>query len=133
MNNQDFIEAVYKGIERCSFNLIKYKGESSSLRGAKNFICTPDLQSWTYGKSVGAKGYYHRHGGAAKILLKRKGFVNILENDTISIEVKTKIIDAFETWACNVEQFDLIKKFKHDQETKKRFEILVHMDVLKSL
>lgn len=101
------------------------------LASSKNYICTPDLKHWTFGKSVGKDGAYHYNGGVAKQHLYRLGFKNVFElKDKRAAE---KVVKAFRSWVGKIEGYALLEKFDNDQETGKRFELLVHEDVLPTL
>lgn len=124
------IEEVYKTIKERSNSLIndgdRWKREIAS---AKNYICTPDMQHWTFGKSAGIEGNrYYKDGGAAKQRLYSLGFKNVLE---IKDEAyKKNVIKAFLNWSKNVETFDIAAKFIKDQNANSRFELLVHESLL---
>lgn len=122
-------EKVYKTIRNRSSFIIKdgdqWKKEISS---AKNFICTPDFEQWTFGKSAGIDNAYHYNGGAAKKWLYSLGFINVLGFE--DVKFKSLVIKSFLTWAKKVDCFDIEAKFKKDQKTNKRFELLVHQSLL---
>jgi predicted HNH restriction endonuclease len=124
------IEEVYKTINERSNFIIKHGDKwKREIASAKNYICTPDMQHWTFGKSAGIKGNkYHVDGGAAKWWLYSLGFVNVL---TVPNEAyKSKVIKAFINWSKQVESFDIGAKFQKDQATNIRFELLVHQSLL---
>ncbi|PZR02192.1 MAG: hypothetical protein DI539_27850, partial [Flavobacterium psychrophilum] len=98
------------------------------LASAKNYVTTPDFKSWTFGKSAGINNEYHADGGAAKIWLYSNGFVDVLKLPNGNF--KAKAINGFLNWATSVKAFDIVGKFKKDQENNKHFEILVHSTIL---
>lgn len=124
-------EKLYRAIKVRS-NFIFKKGIEwrKEISSAKNYVCTPDFKFWTFGKSVGLNGEYHNHGGVAKKWLYSMGFFDALKLPNGNFRRKT--IQSFLDWATKVEAFDIIAKFKKDQKTNKRFEILVHYSVLPS-
>ena len=124
------IEEVYKTIkERSNFIIARGDEWKREIASAKNYICTPDMQHWTFGKSAGIEGNrYHKDGGAAKWWLYSLGFTNVLE---IKDEAyKSKVIKAFLNWSKKVESFDIGAKFIKDQNANGRFELLVHQSLL---
>jgi predicted HNH restriction endonuclease len=120
------IDKVYKTIKEKSVELIE---ESSvwkkELSSAKNYICSPDMKHWTFGKSA---AQYQFGGGQAKQWLYAMGFTNVL--DLKNEEYKNKVIQSFLLWAKKVESFDITAKFKRDQKQNKRFELLIHESLL---
>lgn len=125
----DNLVNIYEAIINTSNQIVQDEsGWKKKLGGAKNFICTPDLIHWTFGKSVGMNGKYHRDGGDAKKKLRTLGFVDILKLE--KNENQIKIVDAFLKWADSIDYFPLRNKFETDQKNNKRFELLVHKDVL---
>lgn len=125
-------DKIYRAIIKNS-DFIKEKANkwTRELASSKNYICTPDLKHWTFGKSVGDDGGYHYNGGVAKQHLYRLGFKNVLELK--DKRAAAKVVKAFRTWAGRIEGYALLEKFDNDQETDKRFELLVHEDVLRAL
>ena len=123
------LNTIYKSVKTYSDILIKHGDEwKREMASAKNYIATPNLKHWTFGKSVGADGDYHTDGGAAKQRLYSLGFVDVLRlKDKDSKQV---ILDAFFLWAQKVKQFDIIEKFERDQRGIQRFELLVHNSLL---
>lgn len=124
------IETIYKAI-KVNSNFIIEQGDkwTRELAGAKNYIATPDLKHWTFGKSVGADGEYHYNGGIAKKHLYSLGFINVLDiKDKKSKEV---ILNAFIQWAKKIDTYPILEKFDRDQNANKRFELLVHQSILK--
>ena len=122
----DKLNDVYKKINKKSAELIKDGYASAKeLQSAKNYVCSPDLKKWTFGKSLG----YNIGGGAVKNFLYRLNFVDILKLKDAALQAK--YIDAFKAWAARVPGFDIVAKFNRDQSQNKRFELLVHRDVLK--
>lgn len=123
------IKAIYKAIKTNS-NFIIEQGDQwkKELSAAKNYIATPNLKHWTFGKSVGADGEYHDHGGTAKQRLYNLGFINVLDiKDKNSRET---ILNAFINWAKKVDKYPILEKFERDQKDSKRFELLVHKSLL---
>jgi predicted HNH restriction endonuclease len=120
---------IYKAIKVNSYSLIKNGDKwKRELAGAKNFIATPNLKHWTFGKSVGADGEYHDNGGTAKLRLYNLGFINVLDiKDKNSRET---ILNAFLIWAKKVDKYPILEKFERDQKANKRFELLFHKSLL---
>ncbi len=123
-------EKIYKSIQKNS-NFIIHQGDewSKELSGSKNYICTPDLKHWTFGKSVGADGEYHYNGGVAKRKLYSLGFINVLE--LADSPFRNNVIEAFLEWTDKVDKYPIREKYEKDQDENKRFELLVHCDVMK--
>lgn len=124
------VDKIYKAIKKNSDYIIHHSDEwTKELAGSKNYICTPDLKHWTFGKSVGDDGEYHYSGGVAKNRLYTLGFRNVLAIEKNN-ETKT-IIEAFNEWAAKVKDYPIKERFEKDQKGNKRFELLVHEDELK--
>lgn len=123
------IEIIYKAIKVNSNYIIKQGDKwTRELAGAKNYIASPDLKHWTFGKSVGADGEYHYNGGIAKKYLYSLGFINVLDiKDRKSKEI---ILNAFIQWTKKVETYPILEKFERDQKANQRFELLVHQSLL---
>lgn len=126
---KEVIETIYKAI-KVNSNFIIEQGDkwTRELAGAKNYIATPDLKHWTFGKSVGADGEYHYNGGVAKQYLYSLGFINILKLNT---KKSQEIFNEFKNWSNKVKHYPIWEKFERDQNANKRFELLVHRDVIK--
>jgi predicted HNH restriction endonuclease len=125
------LDKIYKSIRRNSDFIIERGDEwSRELAGSKNYVCTPDLQHWTFGKSVGADGDYHEHGGIAKQRLYSQGFVNVLKLD--DSQLRDRVIQAFLEWTDKVGKYPIREKFERDQNENKRFELLIHSDLAPS-
>ena len=123
------IDTIYKAI-KINSNFIIEQGDqwTRELAGAKNYIATPNLKHWTFGKSVGADGEYHDNGGTAKLRLYNLGFINVLDiKDKTSRET---ILNTFTNWAKKVDKYPILEKFERDQKANKRFELLVHQSLL---
>jgi len=126
----EIIEEAYKTIKERSNSIIANDDEwKREIASAKNYICTPDMQYWTFGKSVGINGNsYHKDGGTAKWWLYNLGFTNVLK---IKDEAyKSKVVKAFLDWSKKVDSFDIGAKFEKDQNANSRFELLVHQSLL---
>ena len=127
----DKLDVIYAAIRETSDDLIENtEAWKRELGSSKNYICTPDLKHWTFGKSVGANGEYHYNGGVAKKRLYNIGFVDILSNP--DKDIKEKYIQAFLTWADKVKGYPIVEKFHNDQSSTKRFELLVHKSLLEA-
>lgn len=122
-------ENVYRTIQKRSKSIIE-RGEEwiRQISSAKNYITTPDLKHWTFGKSAGLDNLYHSDGGKAKNWLYSIGFVDILKLP--DSQFKRTVLKSFESWTSRVKAFDILGKFDKDQINKKRFEILVHSSLL---
>lgn len=122
-------ENIYKTIEKRSKHIIEKGSEwTREISSAKNYIASPDLKNWTFGKSAGLDNKYHSDGGAAKKWLYSIGFIDILKLPNSSF--KKTVLDNFKIWASKVDAFDIIGKFEKDQNSNKRFEILIHSTLL---
>ncbi len=123
------LELLYKTIRNRSRFLVA-RGEDwrKELSSAKNYITTPDLKHWTFGKSAGLHDTYHANGGTAKQWLYSMGFTNIL--NLPASKWKQKVLQAFLHWCSSVKAFDIAAKFHKDQENNHRFELLVHKSLL---
>jgi hypothetical protein len=129
LTNMTTENLLFKAIKTRSEFLIKRGSEwKKEISSAKNYVGTPDLKHWTFGKSAGLNGQYHANGGAAKKWLYSMGFVNILQLP--DGKFKKGIQNAFLRWASNVEGFDIVRKFEKDQGNNKRFEILIHSTLI---
>lgn len=123
------VEKIYRAIKKTSNQLIKNGEEwTRQLSGAKNYIATPNLEHWTFGKSVGADGEYHDNGGTAKKYLYRLGFINVL--DIKDKKSRETILNAFIAWTEKVDKYPILEKFERDQKATKGFELLVHKSLL---
>ena len=130
MENSE-IKDIYRVIENRSKTLIqKGNGWKREVASAKNYICTPDMKQWTFGKSVGLNGIYQADGGTAKWWLYSKGFTNILKFP--DGKFKNQVIASFLNWAKQVDCSNIESKYRKDQEKNKRFELLVHKSLLKT-
>lgn len=118
-------EQLYKTIKNRSNSFIKNGNEwKKEISSAKNYIATPDLNYWAFGKSVGINNEYHADGGTSKKWLYSIGFTDVLQlSDS---EYKSNIITNFLNWGNKIKCFDIIGKFNKDQLTRKRFELLIH-------
>jgi predicted HNH restriction endonuclease len=126
------VEIIYKAIKVMSREL-KTDAETwtRKIGSSKNYVATPDLKYWTFGKSVGKAGEYHDYGGAAKQYLYRIGFKNVLQLKDKT--ARATVTEAFRSWAGKLKGSSILEKFDKDQLSAKRFELLVHEDVLKEL
>jgi predicted HNH restriction endonuclease len=123
------INTIHKSIKTNSNFIIKQGNQwTRELAGAKNYIASPNLKHWTFGKSVGDDGKYHNHGGTAKQRLYSLGFINVLEIEDASS--RETILKAFINWAQKVDKYPILQKFEKDQKSNKRFELLVHESIL---
>ena len=122
-------EKIYKTIKNRSEFIIQHGDEwKKEISSAKNYICIPDMKQWTFGKSAGINDTYHYNGGAAKKWLYSMGFINVLTFPDGNF--KTQVIKSFLNWTKQVDCFDIETKFKKDQKSSKRFELLVHQSLL---
>ncbi len=128
------VREVHKAIEVHS---LKFEKDTDyltrELKSAKNFISTPDLKHWTFGKSVGRDGDYHSHGNGAKKRLRELGFKNIYELDKNHENVIRDIENSFYIWADRIGKLFLIEKLKNRDKANKPFELYVYKDVLDGL
>ncbi|MCB0539633.1 MAG: HNH endonuclease [Chitinophagales bacterium] len=122
-------ENVFKTIQKRSKFIIERGHEwTKEISSAKNYIATPDLKHWTFGKSAGLSNSYHSNGGTAKKWLYSIGFVDILKLP--DSQFKKTVLKNFESWTSSVKAFDIFGKFKKDQRNNQRFEILIHNSLL---
>ena len=123
------VNKIYHAIIEMSKALISHGNHRKrEIGSSKIYVSSPDLQHWTFGKSVGADGEYHYNGGIAKKHLYSLGFINVLDiKDKKSKEI---ILNAFTLWAKKVETYPILEKFERDQKANKRFELLVHQSLL---
>ena len=125
----DELKQIYNSIRERSRSIIAddfnwvYK-----LRGAKNYVCTPDLKHWTFGKTIWRTGAASVNGGAAKRKLYRLGFVNILERPSID-PLRITIEEAFMKWASNIKWIDIGEKYRSAPSGAWDFELLIHQNV----
>ena len=127
------MKLIYESIEESSNKIVS--GEPAlimSIRAAKNYVCTPDLKHWTYGKTLWKAIGSSDDGGAAKQKLLSLYFENVLERAT-GDEVRTTIETAFLNWARKVSIFDIEARFNSSQRSNWRIELLVHRDVIADL
>lgn len=126
------LEKIYQLIGQRSDVLINdSKSWLKQLGSAKNYVTTPDLNQWTFGKSVNIENGYFNDGGVAKQWLYSQGFVNIL--DTEDQELKQFVITKFKEWASAIKLVDITQKFENDQTKDNRFELLVHQSVIENI
>ena len=91
-------EILFKTIKTRSNFIIKRGDEwKKEISSAKNYVTTPDLKYWTFGKSAGLNNEYHADGGTAKKWLYSIGFVDVLKLPSGSFKERT--IKAFLNWA----------------------------------
>lgn len=122
-------ENVYRTIQKRSKFIIERGDEwIKEISSAKNYVTTPDLKHWTFGKSAGPNNSYHSDGGKAKNWLYSIGFVDILKLP--DSQFKKTVLKKFESWTSRVKAFNILEKFNRDQRNTKRFEILVHSSLL---
>jgi predicted HNH restriction endonuclease len=125
----DDIKIVFKAIkERSKFIITRGDEWVRRLGSATNYVCTNDLESWTFGKSVGDNGNYHKNGYEAKLRLLKLGFVDVLKFP--DSPKKNEVISAFLNWAKKVKGYPIGDKFLKDQNASKLFEIYVHKDIV---
>lgn len=123
------VENIYETIKnRSDFILNEGHEWTKEISSAKNYITTPDFKHWTFGKSAGLNNTYHYNGGAAKKWLYSIGFINVFELPNSIF--KSSVVKSFRNWASEVTAFDIVGKFNKDQANNKRFEILVHSDLV---
>lgn len=125
----EVIDKIYGSIAKESKRLgRKPETEVREIASAKNYVTTPDLADWTYGKNVGAAGQYDSEGGGhAKLQLYGYGFYNVLLlHDS---PFKKKVIGAFKRWTDVVGRPNIWLKYGRDQKKNKWFELLVHREV----
>lgn len=122
------LEKIYQTIRNRSRDL---KGNGNKwlreVASAKNYVATPDLIHWTFGKSAGINETYFKNGGAAKRWLYARGFRNALELS--ESKFKQEVISRFKSWAKDISFTDILGKFDRDQEKNSRFELLIHESV----
>lgn len=123
------VNKLYKTI-RFRSNTFKEDGSDWQKRisSAKNYIATSDLKHWTFGKSAGIDNVYLPHGGMAKKWQYSIGFIDVLKLP--KSKFKSDVIKAFFNWAEKINCFDIVQKFEKDKLKSKRFELLVHSDVV---
>lgn len=76
------------------------------LAGAHAFVCDPQLEHWTFAKSVGHDGEYHHVASKARRRLKELGFVDVVEAEPSS-ELRQRAIQSFRSWSAQVRTADL--------------------------
>ncbi len=96
------VEAIPEWSRRLQENGRAYKRK---LDSARNFVTDEAMDDWTFGKSVGALGDYHRDGGGARGRIERLGFIDALEQPEGSF--RRAAIESFRAWAANVRGSDL--------------------------
>lgn len=123
------LKLLYKTIHKRSRFLVE-RGEEwrKELSSAKNYITTPDLKHWTFGKSAGLNDTYHANGGAAKQWLYSMGFTNVLKLP--ASKWKQNVLQAFLQWCSSIKAFDIAAKYHKDQDKNQRFELLLHKSLL---
>lgn len=123
------VQKIYNAIRITSHSILRDTDSwKKRLVSSKNFVCSADLQHWTFGKSVGDDGDYHNHGGVAKKNLYGHGFINVLKLEDQAF--KEDVIVSFRRWAKQVNGFPIEEKFNQDRLSKMAFELLVHKEIV---
>ena len=114
----DRLNKILAAISYWSEELIEHsESYKKELNSASNFISDETLTRWTFGKSVGKDGQYHRDGGQARIyLMEKMGFLDALSDS----DLRDHVIQSFKNWAVNIKTINLAKKLE-----KKQFRLLI--------
>lgn len=123
MNIQD----IFRAIEKSSEEIINGNNDiPKRIKSAKNYIANSELNSWAYTKLVATEKFDINYGSEAKPFFINHNFRNIL--DITDCEFKQYVINQFIKWCKNINYFKIDHKFNTDQESTKRFELLIHVD-----
>lgn len=122
--NQNYRNAIIKKLSKELINnIVSYKRK---LGSAENYFATDDLKYWTYGKHI-----IDDNGTKARKKIEKAGYVNILKVGTPNQQ--KHVIAAFEEWAGNVKDSNILSKFQRDRKKdNSEFMLLVHASFLKN-
>ena len=122
-------EKIYKAVEDCSKQIIVGdNGLKKRMQSAKNYIANEDLSQWAFSKLVATESFDVCYGSEAKPFFKSHDFINVLSLRDDSL--KDSVIKKFLSWSDEVDYFDIRQKFNLDQENLKRFELLIHTNLI---
>lgn len=125
MNKRKIFSAIDKSSQKISDGK---DGLIKRTKSAKNYVANEDLTEWAFSKLVATENFDINYGSSSKPFFYSHNFVNVLGiNDS---QFKSDVIEKFLNWSDKIEYIDLRKKFKADQKDKKRFELLVHFDLI---
>ncbi|MDF4204884.1 HNH endonuclease [Maribacter sp. SA7] len=120
---------IFNAIEQSSEKIIGGKdGLIKRIKSAKNYVSNDDLTEWAFSKLVATENFNISSGSSSKPFFYSHNFKNVLEiNDS---QFKSDVIAKFLKWSDKIEYIDIRRKFNADQGDKKRFELLVHIDLI---
>lgn len=120
---------IFDAIEQSSKKIFAGKdGLIKRMRSAKNYVANENLTEWAFSKLVATENFDITYGSTSKPFFYAHNFVNILEiNDET---FKNSVIEKFLSWSDRIDYIDLRKKFHSDQKDKRRFELLLHVDLV---
>ncbi|WGD34703.1 HNH endonuclease [Olleya sp. YS] len=120
---------IFDAIEKSSNKIFGGKdGLIKRIKSAKNYVANDNFTEWAFSKLVATENFNINSGSSSKPFFYTHNFVNVLEiNDK---KFKNEVIEKFLKWSDKVEYIDIRKKFDTDQKDKKRFELLVHTDLV---
>ncbi|WP_276167813.1 HNH endonuclease [Zobellia alginiliquefaciens] len=120
---------IFNAIEQSSKKIFAGKdGLIKRMKSAKNYVANENLTEWAFSKLVATENFDINYGSSSKPFFYSHNFVNILEIDDDNF--KNDVIEKFFKWSYKIDYIDLRKKFNSDQKNKKRFELLLHIDLV---
>lgn len=118
---------LFNAIEKSHLQIVEGSNNLElRIKFAKNYVANEDLDKWAFSKLIATENFNIKYGSQAKRYFYNYGFINIL--DIKDLKFKSEVIKEFLKWSKKIAYFDINKKFVIDQDNKKRFELLVHMD-----
>lgn len=122
-------QTIFNAIELSSEKIFGGKdGLIKRTKSAKNYVANENLTEWAFSKLVATENFDINYGSLSKPFFYAHNFINILEIEDDNF--KNDVIEKFLKWSDKIEYLDIRKKFNSDQKDKKRFELLVHFDLL---
>jgi hypothetical protein len=122
------VNAILYEIPRWSKKLKEESIEySREIQSAHNYVTDLTGKNWTFGKTVGDDGDYHRCGGLARKRLESLGFINIYDLPQSKIDFKRKIETNFRKWAHSIEIYDINSRLDRylNRQSKEKFRLFV--------
>lgn len=120
---------IFKAIEKSSKKIISGQDDiRKRIKSAKNYVGNQYFSEWGFSKKIATESFDVYYGSSAKPFFYAHNFINVLEIKDSPF--KFSVINKFLEWADSIEYIELRNKFNSDQADKKRFELLIHIDLL---
>ncbi|MDP3945235.1 MAG: HNH endonuclease [Lutibacter sp.] len=122
-------EKLFRAIEQSSIKIREgNNGLQKRIKSAKNYVANNDLTEWAFSKLVATESFDIKYGSLAKPFFYSHNFINVLEIK--NAKFRSNVIESFLKWSDTIDYENIRKKFDSDQADKKRFELLIHIDLL---